>query len=70
MSKRKLIVDGHEYEYRVGRSHVVIRRDGKKVAAPGFHEVTGEKWHVIEHDQHKENFHITPSQVEDYIRGL
>jgi len=70
MSKRKLIVDGHEYEYRVGRAHVVIRRDGRKVAAPGFHEITGESWSVIEHDTHKRNFHITPSQVEDYIRGL
>ena len=70
MSHRKLIVDGKEYEYRVGRSHVVIRCEGKKVAAPGMHEVSGEAWHVIEHDQHKGNFHITPSQIEDYIRGL
>lgn len=70
MSKRKLVVDGHEYEYRVGRAHVVIRRDGKKIAAPGLHEVVNDTWHVIEHDQHKNTFHVTPSQVENYIRGL
>lgn len=70
MSKRKLIVDGKEYEYRVGHSYIVIRCDGKKVACPGMNEVSGESWSVIEHDQHKGNFHITPSQVADYIRGL
>ena len=70
MSHRKLIVDGEEYQYRVGRSHVVIRHKGKKLAAPGMHEVTGEEWHVIEHDQYKGNFHVTPIQVADYIRGL
>lgn len=70
MSKRKLIVDGKEYEYRVGRSHVIIRSGGKKIAAPGMHEITGEKWSVIEHDQYEQNFHITPGQVADYIRGL
>lgn len=70
MSKRKIIIDGKEYEYRVGRAHVVIRHKGKKVCAPGLHEVTGETWSVIEHDMHKRNFHITPSQIEDYIRGL
>lgn len=70
MSKRKLIVDGKEYEYRVGHSYVVIRCEGRKVGAPGLNEITGEKWHVIEHDQHKQNFHVTPRQVADYIRGL
>lgn len=70
MNKRKLIVDGKEYEYRVGRSHVVIRCEGRKVGAPGLNEITGENWHVIEHDQHERNFHVTPSQITDYIRGL
>lgn len=70
MSKRKLIVGGKEYEYRIGRSYIVIRCDGKKVAAPGMNEVSGESWSVIEHDQHKGNFHITPGQVADYIRRL
>ncbi len=70
MSKRKLIIDGKEYEYRVGRAFVLIRSNGKKVACPNLSELTGESWNVIEHDQHKRNFHITPSQVADYIRGL
>lgn len=70
MSKRKLVIDSKEYEYRVGCSHVVIRCNGQKIGAPGLNEITGEKWDVIEHDQHKRNFHITPSQIADYIRRL
>ena len=70
MSKRKLIIDDKEYEYRIGRSHVVIHCEGQKIAVPNFSKLTGEKWHVIEHDQHKGNFHITPSQIADYIRSL
>lgn len=70
MSKRKLIVDGKEYEYRIGRSHVVIHCEGKKIAVPNFSELTGEKWHVIDHDQHKRNFRLTPQQITDYIRSL
>lgn len=68
MSKRKLIVDDKEYEYRIGHSHVVIRCEDKKIAAPDFCELTGEKWHVIEHDQHKRNFYITPKHVADWIK--
>lgn len=70
MSKRKLVVDDKTYEYRIGRSHVVIHCEGKKIAVPNFSELTGEKWHVIEHDQHKRNFRITPKQMADYIRSL
>ena len=68
MSKRKIIVDDKEYEYRVGRSHVVIHFEGKKISVPDFSELTGEKWHVIEHDQHKENFRITPKHIASWIK--
>jgi len=67
MSNRIVILDGETYEYRIGRSHVVIRHNDKKIGAPNFSELTGEKWHVIEHDSHKRNFHLTPKHIVDWI---
>ena len=70
MSKRKLIIDDKEYEYRVGQVFVLIRSDGRKVACPSLSELTGENWNGIERDQWNKVFHVTPNQVADYIRGL
>jgi hypothetical protein len=70
MSKRtwrKIVVDDVEYTWLMGKTTVVIRLDGVVVAKPQLPELTGESWHVIEHDSHKGNFHLTPKHVADWI---
>lgn len=64
---RTITVNDQEYQWKAGRSHVLIRQDGRKFACPSFADITGMKWHDIEHDQHKGNFHVSPSQVANYV---
>lgn len=66
-AKRKIIVDGVEYTWQYGRVAIVIRRDGAIVGKPTVAQVTGETWSVIEHDAHKENFHLTPKHIAEWI---
>lgn len=68
MTKRKLVIDGENWYWYYGISHIPIWRDDVKVAMPDLSELTGMKWHDIEHDQHKENFRVTPGQVTKFIR--
>lgn len=69
-SWRKIVVDGVEYTWIMGKSTVVIRKDGDVVSKPNLSEITGESWHVIEHDSHKGNFHVTPKHVAEWIKQL
>ncbi len=65
---RKIVVNDIEYTWLMGKATVVIRKDGDVVSKPQLTDLTGESWHVIEHDTHKDNFHITPKHVAEWIQ--
>lgn len=70
MSKRKwrtIVVDGVEYTWLMGKQTVVIRKDGDVIGKPQLTDIVNDPWHVIEHDQHKQNFHVTPKHVAEWI---
>ena len=67
---RVLWIDGKEYQWKVGRSHVLIRHDDKKVAAPHFVELLGQDMASVERDAWKGNLHIAPADVAGYILSL
>ncbi len=64
---RTLWIDGKEYQWKVGRSHVIIRHDDKKVAAPHFADLLGCTPSDTERAKWKETLHITPADVAGYI---
>ncbi len=64
---RILWIDGKEYQWRVGRGHVLIRHDDKKFATPSFSELLGHDNYGIERDQWKGNLHIHPADVAGYV---
>jgi hypothetical protein len=66
---RKIIVNGEEYLWCVGKQNIVIRdSDNHRIHVP-FTELMEMQWTDIEHDSWKGNFHITPSDVEKYIKN-
>ncbi len=66
---RKIVVEGVELEYLVGKSNVIVRSSGDwKLVAP-FTEVTGMTWYDIERDQWKGNFSITPVMIAKLLEG-
>lgn len=71
MSKgyRKIVVQGVEYEYKVGRSYVDIRPPEGARMTPDLREVTGLTWDEIERGQWKRYFSVTPKQIKEYIEG-
>lgn len=71
MSKfRKIIVDDMEFQYKVGRANVVIRKDDKKFAVINFSDLTGQDWNSIERDNWDGNFHITPTDIYMHIASI
>lgn len=72
MSKRnwrKIVVNEIEYTWLMGKTTVVIRKDGDVVSKPSLPEITGESWHVIEHDQYKGNFRLTPKHIAKWLQA-
>jgi len=66
---RKIIVNGKEYTYMIGRSNVVIRNEEKKIVVD-FSTLTGISWPNIERGQWKKYFHIQPHHVANFIKGV
>jgi hypothetical protein len=64
---RKIVVDGVEWKYRIGKSNVAFRTEGRTSTAP-FTEVTQMSWTDIERAQWKRYFHITPKQIASWLR--
>lgn len=62
---RKIVVDGIEHTYRIGRSNAVV--DGKIVR---LDKLTGRDWATIERGQRKRTTDgmVTPADVERWIR--
>lgn len=65
---RKIVANGVEFEYLVGKSNVNIRSsdDSWKLTAP-FTDVTGMTWYEIERAQWKGYFSITPKMIIDLL---
>jgi hypothetical protein len=63
---RKIIVDGVEYRWRVGKLHVLVRGPGNFKLTPDLREATCgyHDWRDFE----KRNARIEPSMIEKLIR--
>jgi hypothetical protein len=63
---RKIVVDGIQYRYRIGKCNTLILGEGIKMVASDNDLMPGED---IERAKWKNYFHITPSLIETYIRS-
>lgn len=64
---RSIWVDNQRYDWRAGQSHVIIRKDGEKFAAPSFAEVLGLSYSDVDRAQWKGYCHVKPADVAGYI---
>lgn len=70
-SKRKIVVDGIEWSYIIGRSMVVARmKDSNVVKKIFLNQLTGLDWNEIERGCWKRYFHIYPSQIANWLSGI
>ena len=68
MHFRRINVDGIEWRYHVGKSHVVANRvDGKSKRVISFAALTGLSWDDIERGIHKRWFSIPPEAIANWL---
>lgn len=78
---RKIVIDGKEWKWKVGKSNVVFFDPaGRKtydsflnVVLPSFTNSVDSKrsaFEYVERGIHKRYFHITPKMIESYLRSL
>lgn len=62
---RKLVVDGKEYTYTVGKDFAIVKFEGRKIATIFLHEIKD-----VERGRWKKTSDgmITPSEIAEYIR--
>ena len=69
-SKRKIVIGETEWSYIIGGSMVVARNkvspETRKIYLT---ELTGWTWDDIERRTYKRYFHITPSQIANWLSG-
>jgi len=72
---RKIVVNGKTWEWRVGRSNVVLKLDKQKHIVKfeeivyhrcGFNERAAHEY--VERGQRKRYFHITPADIAYYLK--
>ena len=61
---RHITVDGKEYEWKVGKSYILIRGEGVKHLASGRDLFPNED---IERARYKKYFHVTPADIRKFI---
>jgi len=66
---RKLIVDGKEYTYTVGKSYAIIKFEGLKIATIPLCDIKG-SWDNLERGRWKKTRDgmVFPSEIVEYIR--
>lgn len=64
---RKLVLDFGIWQWKVGRSNVVIQSPEKKKIVVDFSKLTGFDWSTIERGIYKRYFKITPQCIREYI---
>lgn len=67
MAKRRIVVEGQEYQYVVGHSFVRITDPTGHSRAIPFDELTGMSWATIENGRRKHWFSIRPREVAAFI---
>lgn len=71
MSKgyRKIIVDGREWKYKIGKSYCVANAiDNNEKKLIHLAKLAGVDQHTFERALYKHTFHITPAMVADWIK--
>ena len=66
---RKLVVDGKEYTYLVGKAFAIVKFRGRKIATISLDEIK-DSWAILERGRWKKTSDgmILPSEIEKYIR--
>ena len=71
---RQINVNGIPFHFKVGNGYVkIVQRENYKTKRStwiSFSELTGMEWHVIDHDQGKRNFAITPGVLAAWINHV
>jgi hypothetical protein len=66
--RRTIVVTGREWKYRVGMAYVVAKAtdtgEGRRIS---LNKLTGMDNHEIERAMWKHSFHVTPSQIADWL---
>lgn len=70
MSNRKIVVDGREWKYKIGRQHVVANAvDNNEKQLVDFSALMGYSWDEIDSMRRRHGLHITPKTIADWLRS-
>lgn len=70
MAYRKIVVQGKQYLFKVGRKYVSIRTRAKGGTThnPTLKDITGFSWSVIKELQQNKGLSITPAHIAEWIK--